>query len=84
MRAKPELQGKASFLQVGLFLSNFAAPPMLPQKQGDGSFVIALASVNPEKLMPFVDPPSDTGRFVQALVEAPAGKTLLGTGQELR
>lgn len=33
--------------------------------------------------MPFNDPPSDTGRFVQALVDAPPGKTLLGTSEEM-
>jgi hypothetical protein len=79
----PNLASKMSTLQVGHYLSNWKAfPSMAPQKQPDGSF-LTIRPVGPHVTFPFVDTHRDTGSFVKALVDLPAGKDLLGVSQNM-
>ncbi|KAK4548476.1 hypothetical protein LTR36_009386 [Oleoguttula mirabilis] len=81
----PDLAAKSSYVQMGNYLSNWRMLPIFaPQKQADGSFIFyALAKPN-GKAIPYVDPPNDTGYFVKALIDAPAGITLLGYGEAMQ
>ncbi|KAH8652267.1 hypothetical protein BX600DRAFT_90156 [Xylariales sp. PMI_506] len=79
----PILAAKMSTLQVGHYLSNWKAfPSMAPQKQADGSF-LTLRPVGAHVVFPFVDTHRDTGAFVKALVDLPAGKDLLGVSENM-
>lgn len=82
IRAKhPELAKRMSMLQVGHYVTNWKAfPSMAPQKQADASF-LTLRPVGPDVKFPFVVTHRDTGVFVKALVDLPAGKDLLGVSQ---
>lgn len=79
----PELALKMSLLQIGHYVTNWKAfPRMAPLKQEDGSFLL-LRPTKPETRYEFVDAAKDTGAFVKALLEVPAGKHLLGVGESL-
>ncbi|KAE9362806.1 NAD(P)-binding protein [Stipitochalara longipes BDJ] len=78
-----ELAARMSTLQVGHYVTNWKAfPSMAPQKQVDGSF-LTLRPVGPHVQFPFVVTHEDTGSFVKALVDLPAGKDLLGVSQTM-
>ncbi|KAK9418903.1 hypothetical protein SUNI508_07675 [Seiridium unicorne] len=79
----PQVAERMSFVQMGHYVTNWRAfPPMAPQKQPDGSFAI-VRPFGPELALPFVVPDRDTGAFVKALVDMPAGKDLLGVSQTM-
>ncbi|KAF2002615.1 NAD(P)-binding protein [Amniculicola lignicola CBS 123094] len=72
----PKLATKMSFLQVGHYITNWKHHPTLgPQKQSDGSFLVARHS-SVDEVTPFVVANKDTGPFVHALVEMPPGKSV--------
>jgi len=80
----PDLAKKTSYVQIGYYLSNWKAFPFLaPAKQEDGSYQhVAITPPDSKHLVPFVDPPNDTGYFVKALVDhAEANQTMLGYGE---
>jgi hypothetical protein len=80
----PSLAAKTSYLQVGMYLQNWKGNQALrPQKLANGTFTINIPKAFANHLAPLVDPSHDTGFFVQALVDSPAGSTMLGYGQEL-
>ncbi|KUJ10769.1 NAD(P)-binding protein [Mollisia scopiformis] len=79
----PELAAKMSTVQIGHYVSNWKAfPPMAPQKQADGSFVTFRPTAASFR-MPFVVTEKDTGAFVKALIDLPAGKDLLGVSETM-
>jgi hypothetical protein len=79
----PQLAVRMSTLQVGHYVTNWKqSPPLRPQKQPDGSFLIK-RTFSPEFKMPFVVAEEDTGAFVKALVDLPPGKDLLGCSELL-
>ena len=81
--SQPALAAKTSYLQVGMYLQNWQMNPALrPQKQPDGTFTISLPKAFEDYPAPLVDPSHDTGLFVQALVDAPAGSAMLGYAKE--
>jgi hypothetical protein len=81
--AQPDLAAKTSYLQVGMYLQNWQLNPALgPHKQPDGTFMLALPKAFEDYPAPLVDPSYDTGFFVQALVDAPAGSSMLGYAKE--
>lgn len=81
--SQPALAAKTSYLQVGMYLQNWQMNPALrPQKKPDGTFTISLPKAFEDYPAPLVDPSRDTGLFVQALVDAPAGSAMLGYAKE--
>ena len=79
----PALAAKTSYLQVGMYLQNWRSNPALrPQKTADGTFTLSLPKDFVDFPAPLVDPSYDTGLFVQALVDAPAGSAMLGYTKE--
>lgn len=80
----PELANRMSFVQLGHYVTNWKTfPPMAPEKQADGSFVVK-RTFSPELKMPFVNPQADTGEFVKALVlDLPVGTEVLAASEFL-
>ncbi|KAF2180701.1 NAD(P)-binding protein [Zopfia rhizophila CBS 207.26] len=78
----PELAKKTSFLQLGVFASNWKGGMPVPKKQEDGSYVVSLPMAGDAKF-PMVDPRTDTGSFTKALVEIAPGKILVGAGSKM-
>ncbi|KAK6429240.1 hypothetical protein LTR95_014615, partial [Oleoguttula sp. CCFEE 5521] len=80
----PALAAKSSFLQMGMYMSNYRmqSPVFSPVKQADGSFTLQ-GRGSAAHLAPLVNPQNDTGYFVKALVAADAGTTVLGTCKEM-
>lgn len=79
----PEVAARMSLLQMGHYVTNWkAVPAMMPQKQPDGSFLVT-RPVGPNVQFPFVDTDRDTGAFVKALVDTPAGIELLGVSESM-
>ncbi|KAF2096457.1 putative hscarg dehydrogenase [Rhizodiscina lignyota] len=77
----PELDARSSFVQIGHYMTNWKLfPAMAPQKQPDGSFLVQKPEA-PECLIPWVATERDTGAFVKALVEMPAGKQIIGVSE---
>ncbi len=68
---------KTSQLFMGSYKSNFLNRALGPKRVADGSFVLALPH-SPDTPEPYVDPPSDTGKFVEALEKLGGGKKLFG------
>jgi hypothetical protein len=62
---------------MGSYMSNFLNRALSPKREPDGSFVMALPH-SPDTAEPYVDPPSDTGKFVEALKKLGGGKELFG------
>jgi len=79
------LAKKTSYLQMGHYVSNWrmAGPLLAPQKQSDGVYAVPSMAKADGIPMPWVDPPNDTGHFVKALIEAPAGSSMLGYSEML-
>lgn len=81
---QPALAAKTSYLQVGMYLQNWKGNPALrPQKKPDGTFTIDMPKPWQTHPAPLVDPSHDTGLFVEALVNAPAGSKMLGFCKEV-
>ncbi|KAI0153397.1 hypothetical protein BJ166DRAFT_594573 [Pestalotiopsis sp. NC0098] len=77
----PDLAAKVSTVQIGHYVENMHAfPGMMPQRQADGSYAV-LRPLGPDVPIPFVVAGKDTGAFVKALVDAPAGTDLLGASE---
>ncbi|KAF2735962.1 NAD(P)-binding protein [Polyplosphaeria fusca] len=77
--AFPALASKSSFLQLGSFASNWKTYGQGPRKQDDGTFCME-QPMRGDRKVPMVDVNADTGRFVDALVRAPAGTHMVGAG----
>ncbi|KAJ5967484.1 hypothetical protein N7501_003732 [Penicillium viridicatum] len=77
----PALDEKTSYLQVGLYVTNWKKGLHMarPTKQADGTFVLSVP-IDGDALVPMVEARQDTGKFVQALVQVEPGKNLLGYG----
>ncbi|KAK5171423.1 uncharacterized protein LTR77_004567 [Saxophila tyrrhenica] len=76
-----ELAKKTSYLQTGMFMSSWHyMPQRWPGKQADGSFVARMATAA-DSVLPHLDVNSDTGYYVKALAQLPAGKTAMAAGQ---
>ncbi|MCJ1415332.1 hypothetical protein MMC32_001664 [Xylographa parallela] len=79
----PELAARMSTVQIGHYVRNWQSfPPMAPQKQPDGSFLME-RTFSMDYKMPFVVTYADTGVFVKALVDLPPGKNLLGVSEHM-
>ncbi|KAH8705487.1 putative hscarg dehydrogenase [Talaromyces proteolyticus] len=79
----PEVAARTSTVQVGHYVTNWkASPPLMPQKQPDGSFVVQ-RTFGPKYKIPFVVAHEDTGEFVKVLVDLPPGKDLLGVSEHM-
>lgn len=80
----PGVAARMSILQMGHYVENWRAfAKMAPQKQPDGSFL--LARTTPLSFeMPFVVARRDTGPFVKALLDLPVGKTLLAVSAYMK
>ncbi|KAI9673858.1 MAG: hypothetical protein M1817_002064 [Caeruleum heppii] len=77
----PALAKKTSYLQVGMYSSNWKTfPTMVPQKQPDGVYKFLMPG-SLDKPYPLVDAHKDTGSFVKALTQLPPGQHLLGAGE---
>ena len=79
----PDLATRMSTVQIGFYVRNWhALRTWAPQKQADGSY-IQQSPFGPDYVNPFVVPHEDTGAFVQALVDLPPGKNLLGVSDPM-
>ncbi|KAM0330567.1 hypothetical protein ACHAQA_003514 [Verticillium albo-atrum] len=76
----PALSAKLSTVQVGMYASNWKSSIGRPVKQDDGSFAILIPEGKQQQL-PWVVVEKDTGIFVKALVEKPAGRSVLAYSQ---
>ncbi|KAF7526020.1 hypothetical protein G7054_g10888 [Neopestalotiopsis clavispora] len=77
----PAVAARMSTVQMGHYVENWRALELMaPQKQADGSFAV-LRPHAPQVDIPFVVARRDTGAFVKALVDAPAGTHLLGASE---
>ncbi|KAH7183924.1 hypothetical protein DER44DRAFT_834986 [Fusarium oxysporum] len=77
----PTLDKKTSYLQVGLYVTNWKKGLQMarPNKQPDGTFKLSLPT-DGDAPVPLVEPRQDTGKFAKALVQVEPGKNLLGYG----
>ncbi|WAO89842.1 NmrA domain-containing protein [Fusarium falciforme] len=74
----PELWAKTSVYQAGLFLSNFVQNPLTqPIKNADG-VVQFIGHIEQDVKLPFIAAEEDSGPFVKALLQQPAGVNLIG------
>jgi hypothetical protein len=79
----PELAKRFSSLHVGHYVTNWHNfPPARPKKQADGSFVIE-RPFRSDLVTPFIYAHKDTGPFVKALMDLPAGTNLLASSEDL-
>jgi hypothetical protein len=77
----PELAEKLSTVQLGYYYTNWKqSPDFAPRKLDDGSFLYR-TPFGADTRMPWIDASSDTGKFVEALVNAPAGTHMLGVSE---
>ncbi|GFF43119.1 nmrA-like family domain-containing protein 1 [Aspergillus udagawae] len=72
----PVLAKKTSFLQVGLYMTNWKVIP-LGGPQSDGTYLLSLPT-DGDAPVPMVEARHDTGNFVNALLQVEPGKNLLG------
>ncbi|KAL5352571.1 hypothetical protein ACLOAV_002519 [Pseudogymnoascus australis] len=80
--ACPELAAKSSFLQVGLYMTNWSGSRLTQPTKSDGTYVLRMP-LDGDAPVPMVDARHDTGHFTKALVQVPSGKNLLGFGSML-
>ncbi|KAI9685792.1 MAG: hypothetical protein M1820_010748 [Bogoriella megaspora] len=79
----PAVAERMSVVQFGHYVTNWKhLPALAPQKQSDGSFILARPS-SPKTKVPFAVPHQDTGSFVKALVDLPPRKHLLGVSESM-
>lgn len=77
----PEVAARMSTLQIGHYVTNWKLLAKLgPVRQADGSFLMSRPTSAAFR-MPFIVTERDTGAFVKALVDLPAGKDLLGVSE---
>lgn len=77
----PELAKKTSYLQTGYFMTSWHyMPHKWPGKQVDGTFVTQMSTA-PDTIVPHLDVNKDTGYYVRALAQLPAGKTAMAAGE---
>lgn len=77
----PGLSEKLSTVQVGSYYTNWKQNALYrPTKVAPGKFVHRVPFTLTTQ-MPFVDVSADIGKFVKALVDAPAGTHLLGVSE---
>lgn len=77
----PGVYAKMSTVQIGHYVSNWKSfAKMVPQKQPDGTFLLTRTS-SPTFRMPHIVTHRDTGPFVKALVDMPAGKNILAVSE---
>lgn len=74
----PELAAKASYIYLGAYSTN---PLLFPQKKGEGYSLVLPAPK--ETRFPIIDPQKSTGPFVRALLDEPAGTSLLAYDSSL-
>lgn len=80
--ARPEVAKKTVYLQLASYMSNWKfAPVFRPIKCEDGVYEFR-SNADPHTIFPRVEAIGDTGKLVLALLDAPAGTTLLGAGTE--
>ncbi|KAH9204935.1 hypothetical protein DL95DRAFT_318500 [Leptodontidium sp. 2 PMI_412] len=87
----PELAKKSSYLQVGLYMTNWSSSRLTrPTKQSDGTYVLRMP-LDGDAPVPMVEARHDTGEslelsacalghFTKALVQVAPGQNLLGFG----
>ncbi|EGR47084.1 uncharacterized protein TRIREDRAFT_109313 [Trichoderma reesei QM6a] len=74
----PALWARTSVFQAGLFLSNFVGNPIMrPVKNKDGVAQF-IGNIDVDVKLPFIAAEEDSGHFVKALVQEPAGKNVIG------
>lgn len=74
----PDLAAKMSELNMGVFMQSWKFVPITaPRRMDDGVHVLTLPC-NPKTPIPFVDPTTDTGPFVRALLTLDPGVQLYG------
>lgn len=74
----PELAKKSSYLQVGLYMTNWMSSAVTqPTKQPDGTYILRMP-LDGNAPVPMVEARHDTGHFTKALVQVPPGQNLLG------
>ncbi|KAF3074025.1 NmrA family domain-containing protein 1 [Trichoderma lentiforme] len=73
----PELWAKTSIFQAGWFLSNFIVNPILEFVKGDDGVARFTGNLDVDVKFPFIAAEEDSGPFVKALVEEPAGKNVI-------
>lgn len=79
----PDLAVKMSELNMGAFFRAWKfAPIHAPNRQVDGSFLLALPC-DPDVPIPFVDPPNDTGILVAGLLSLKPGVQLYGESETM-
>lgn len=77
----PDLAKRMSLLQMGHYVENWKTfGPMAPQRMEHGSSVMRRPT-GEETEWQFVVAERDTGEFVRALVDLPAGTELLGVSE---
>ncbi|KAH9906391.1 putative hscarg dehydrogenase [Xylariomycetidae sp. FL2044] len=77
----PGVAAKMSTVQVGMYVNNWQKfPGAEPQKQADGTFVLR-RPFPPTVNVPHVVAHRDTGAFVKALVDMPAGKDIFAVSE---
>lgn len=79
----PALASISRYLQVGFYMPNVLDPMLSPKKGGDGVYEFHWANMSPSTVLTGTLPARDAGVFVQALVSAPPGTTLLGESDPL-
>ncbi|TQS33626.1 hypothetical protein Golomagni_06021 [Golovinomyces magnicellulatus] len=75
----PDLWAKTSVFQAGFFLGNFTAtegPSLLPVKNAENIYQF-IGNLEADVKLPFIAAEEDSGPFVQALINEPAGKNII-------
>ncbi|KAF2993523.1 hypothetical protein E8E13_001873 [Curvularia kusanoi] len=81
-REYPALWTKTSLLTLGCYADNwkrYTHGTGRPEKVKDGVYKVCLP-MDEHRVVPFVEPNADTGMFVKALLDLPAGENLVGAG----
>ncbi|USW51618.1 Putative NmrA-like domain, NAD(P)-binding domain superfamily [Septoria linicola] len=82
----PQLSSISSFVQIGYYLSNNLTSPLTTPYKQNNTFFFPSGCVPNGKPLPYVNPPTDTGHFVRALIlsdKSPPGTTILGGHRNL-
>ena len=81
-RDVPGLAKRMSCLNMGVFVAAWrfgtVTAPNLVEGMGEGEEWVLRMPCDSERKLPFVDPKSDTGCFVRALVGVEPGMSVLG------
>ncbi|CAG9949453.1 unnamed protein product [Clonostachys rosea f. rosea IK726] len=74
----PDLWENTSIYQAGLFLSNYVNIPIFQVSKNEEGTVQFIGNLEPNVKFPFIAAEEDSGPIVKALVNAPAGKNIIG------